>query len=279
MLRLRSVLTLHAQALIAAFQFLSVLPIRKQVPFTPPVLTRSVVYYPVVGAVIGLLLAFAAILLPRALPVPAAAALLLAAWVGLTGALHLDGWMDTADGLLSRQDRERALEIMKDSRVGAMGAVAGMLLLLVKFSLIVSLLEAPEGWLALAVAPVWSRWWMVHAIACWPYARAGSGSGGLGSLFREVKRGHSLAAGLLALAATALILAGTGSWPAAPSFGAIGWLASLPLATLLAGGAAASYIGRRLGGQTGDTYGAMNEGVETFLLLVWAAARHGGMMA
>uniref|UniRef100_UPI0005850CC2 adenosylcobinamide-GDP ribazoletransferase n=1 Tax=Paenibacillus sonchi TaxID=373687 RepID=UPI0005850CC2 len=70
-----------------------------------------------------------------------AAVITLILWVWLTGGLHLDGWMDCADGLLSYRTRERMLEIMKDSRVGAMGVLACMLLLLLKASLLAAFLE------------------------------------------------------------------------------------------------------------------------------------------
>ena len=78
------------------------------------------------------------------LPTMPAAVLLLAIWVVLTGGLHLDGLMDTADGILSHRPREQMLEIMKDSRVGAMGVIVCVLHLLLKFSLLYTLLDAEQ---------------------------------------------------------------------------------------------------------------------------------------
>ena len=87
------------------------------------------------------------------------------------------GLMDTADGILSHRPREQMLEIMKDSRVGAMGVIVCVLHLLLKFSLLYTLLDTEHvgerGSLLvlLAIVPIWSRWFMVAAIKNWPYAR------------------------------------------------------------------------------------------------------------
>ncbi|WP_148091983.1 adenosylcobinamide-GDP ribazoletransferase, partial [Paenibacillus sp. 598K] len=112
------------------------------------------------------------------LPTLPAAVLVLIAWAALTGGLHLDGWMDTADGVLSHRSRERMLEIMRDSRVGAMGVIAGTLLLMFKLSLLASLLALrpmSEALMWLAIIPLWSRWWMSVAVIGWPRARADGG--------------------------------------------------------------------------------------------------------
>src|SRR5690606_5946187 len=103
------------QAFAAALQFLTRLPIRVQLNYNEDLFRRSTVYYPAAGALIGLLTAIAGFLLTYALPAAPASVLVLSVWIGLTGALHLDGLMDTADGLLSHRSRERMLEIMKDS--------------------------------------------------------------------------------------------------------------------------------------------------------------------
>ena len=139
----------HTRALVdwlraglAAFQFLTRLPIPVQIDYTERVFQRSSVFYPLVGFVIGLLLLLAGEGLTQVLPTMPAAVLLLAIWVVLTGGLHLDGLMDTADGILSHRPREQMLEIMKDSRVGAMGVIVCVLHLLLKFSLLYTLLEA-----------------------------------------------------------------------------------------------------------------------------------------
>lgn len=255
----------YAHALVAAFQLLSRIPFPVQVPYEERVLRRSVLFYPAVGCVIGLLLAAAGAGLSAVLPVSVSAALLTGLWVALTGGLHMDGLMDTADGLLSHRSRERMLEIMKDSRVGAMGVLACVLQLLIKYALLSALLD--RGWAGgsaalVAAVPVWSRWFMVAAIAGWPYAREGPG---MGAMFKGAGPRHLLAASLLAalLSVGCLALVGAG--------GGLKQAAALSAAGAAAAGAAgmfaAARMARKLGGLTGDTYGALNEIVESALLL------------
>lgn len=254
-------------ACLAAFQFLSRLPVPVSLQYNDELFRRSTVFYPLVGAVLGMLLAGAAWLLTSLGVSPeVSAVLLLTLWVALTGALHLDGLMDTADGVLSGRSRERMLEIMKDSRVGAMGVVVCVLQLLLKWVL---LTEAMEGSLTerlplLAVVLVWSRWYMVAALAGWPYARA-AGSGGLGGMFQGV----ALPQLMLSLGLSAAL-----SWSVLlllPEWSLLKTAAELMvlLAATAAGGWMMSrYLSRKLGGLTGDTYGAMNELLETLLLFV-----------
>lgn len=188
----------HAAA--AAFQFLSRFPVKMQIDFVPSLLRESVVFYPLVGAAIGLCVWLMGALSGAVLPAFPAAVLTLTLWVWLTGGLHLDGWMDTADGLLSYRTRERMLEIMKDSRVGAMGVIACVLLLMMKAALIADFI-ARGHWMygALLILPmIWSRWFMVYAMSAWPNAR---GDDGLAVLFKglgerkEVQRSRRLSRG------------------------------------------------------------------------------------
>ncbi|KRE83986.1 hypothetical protein ASG89_12385 [Paenibacillus sp. Soil766] len=254
------------RACLAAFQFLTRLPIPVQIDYTERVFQRSSIYYPLVGFVIGLLLMLAGAELSYVLPTMPAAVLLLTIWVILTGGLHLDGLMDTADGILSHRPREQMLEIMKDSRVGAMGVIVCVLHLLLKFSLLYTLLDASQAegqgslLVLLAIVPIWSRWFMVAAIRMWPYARPNSG---LGSLFRGVNSTHVTVSLIVALLTTTLCICTTNptslpSWSIVLSFMTI---------TRLVGGGIAAYISSKLGGLTGDTYGALNELLESVLLL------------
>ncbi|SEM92821.1 adenosylcobinamide-GDP ribazoletransferase [Paenibacillus sp. OK076] len=277
----------HAAA--AAFQFLSRFPVKMQLDFVPPLLRESVVYYPLVGAVIGLCVWLGGALTGALLPSFPAAVLTLTLWVWLTGGLHLDGWMDTADGLLSYRSRERMLEIMKDSRVGAMGVIACVLLLMMKASLIADFI-ARGNWDygALLILPmIWSRWFMVYAMAALPNARKDDGLAvlfkGLGER-KEVQRARSSAVGLT-------FLAGVITWAAVWIFqpdtamfqvlemenglGTLPWwlypvaaIIVVPLAGYVIGKFVAGRISERLGGLTGDTYGAMNELLEAALLTV-----------
>lgn len=252
-------------ALIAALQFLTRLPISARMPNGQKLFRRSTVFFPLAGFVIGLIVAGIGFGLGFLFPFYVNAALLLAVWVLLTGGLHVDGLMDTADGLLSHRSRERMLEIMKDSRVGAMGVLACVLYVLLKAALLAALLNDAglERFLALALIPVWSRSFMVMAIAGWPYARE---SGGLGALYRSVRGRHAAAAFLLAAGMTLALFAllpGSGL-PLEP----LAWLGSFALGTYAAGCWIAAAISRKLGGLTGDVYGALNELLELILLLV-----------
>lgn len=252
-------------AVAAAFQFLSRFPVPVRLNYTEELFRRSTVGYPLVGLAIGLTVLGAAWLLAGILPPGPAAAIVLAVWVALTGGLHLDGLMDTADGILSHRPREKMLEIMKDSRVGAMGVLACALVLLLKWSLLTELVGRwPAAWL-LPLVPVWSRWYMVAAIASWPYARQGQ-EGGMGGWFRSVRLRHTTAAGILALLLSAAVVA---TIPAAEGRLVAAQTAFwMVLTCAVVGNRMSAYIHRKLGGLTGDTYGAMNELLETLLMVV-----------
>ncbi|RKN72947.1 adenosylcobinamide-GDP ribazoletransferase [Paenibacillus ginsengarvi] len=262
----RSRLVTGLQACAAAFQFLTRIPIPVRLDFSDDLCRRSTVYYPVVGGVIGVLVTAAGWLLAQVLPAAPASVLALGVWVALSGALHLDGLMDTADGLLSHRSRERMLEIMKDSRVGAMGVIAGVLLLLMKFSLLATLLPYSGGYLALLiVAPVWGRSFIVIAIAGWPYAREGQG---LGSLFKAVTRSEAAWATVWAAAVTWIVMWMSGfGW-----LEAIAYSAGLTILTGAIGYVLARGMARKLGGLTGDTYGALVELLECAVLLAAVVA-------
>ncbi|WP_018752998.1 adenosylcobinamide-GDP ribazoletransferase [Paenibacillus sanguinis] len=258
--------------IVAAFQFLSRIPIRKELDFTPDLLRRSAVYYPLVGASIGICVWGAGLLFAWLLPSWPAAVLALMVWVWLTGGLHLDGWMDTADGLLSYRSRERMLEIMKDSRVGAMGVLACMLLVLLKLSLVFSLLQSSpvQSGLAIMTAAIWSRWFMTRAMQRWPKARQGEG---LAGQFRTVGGREAQESTLLALLLTiaimllCLLLALQGMEGDA-LMKVMLYMMLHPFVAWGAGTWAAGRISHKLGGLTGDTYGALNEGLEALLLLL-----------
>lgn len=264
------------RACAAAFQFLTRLPVNVRLSYTDDLFRRSTVYYPLVGLVVGGLLALAAWPLAMVLPSMPASVLLTGMWVALTGALHVDGLMDTADGLLSHRPREKMLEIMKDSRVGAMGVIAGALLLLFKASLLASLLE---GWTAegavlapaaaVMLAPVWGRWFVVWAIASWPNARAGSG---LGGLFATVGRREAAASTLPALLATGAVWLAFGQ----SASEAVLYTVGLIVLTGAIGYGLARSMARKLGGLTGDTYGALAETLECTVLLAAVLMLHNG---
>lgn len=209
---------------------------------------RAPVFFPLVGLFLGAAWTALYFSLSPFFPPAVTAALLVLGMVAFSGGLHLDGFMDTMDGIFSGRSREKMLEIMRDSRVGAFGVIGLACLLLLKFALLFSLPREVLPRLLLIV-PAISRWGMVYAIARFPYARPQ----GLGLLQVRHTRGRELAlASLFVLVAAVL-------------GGPVG-LVLLFVSLLLVHGLG-FYLTGRLGGLTGDTYGAINEILEVFLLL------------
>ena len=225
--------------LLAALQFLTILPVKRN--FTSEQIGRSTVYFPVVGLIIGAVLVGLHYLLDFLLPAGVVNALLLAALVVLSGGLHLDGLADTIDGLAGHRTPERRLEIMHDSRIGAIGAVGLFLFLIIEY---VALNSIPDKWMGftLLLAPAVSRWAMVNSIFAYPYARLE----GLGKAFKQgVSWKELLIASLTTLLLAAILFKVAGLIIVASV-----WL-TITLAAL--------YFKRRIKGLTGDTYGAINE--------------------
>lgn len=241
--------------LLLAISFLTILPAYGSRQADDHEMAGSLVYYPLVGLIIGALLAALAYGSCKLGLGIGGTALVLVFWMILTAGLHLDGLMDTADGLFSGRERERKLEIMRDSRVGAMGAVALAALLILKFSFLNMLLYPASLWV-LVMAPAFGRFMMLPAIYCFPYARSGPG---LGKTFAEhVNRVHMI------MAAAIMLL---GAYLLAGFYGLllIG-AAAVPVILITV------WIARQLGGLTGDTYGAVCEISETVFLITAAVA-------
>ena len=220
---------------------------------------RAAAYYALVGLVLGIGLTGAGWLLSFVFPPQLTAAVLLLAWAGFTGMLHLDGFMDACDGLLPPRDPAQRLEIMADSRVGAFGVVSVVLLLLLKFSGLVILITETR-YLALVAVPVLARWAMTWAMARYPVVRAG----GLAEFFRR-----GLGWPQLAIASTVAVIVAIGS------LGVAGLI--LVGVTWLTTTLVASLAKVRLGGLTGDIYGAICEVTETVLLLTLVALINWGL--
>ena len=161
-----------------AVQFLTRLPIDLSGPINESHLVGSMGWYPLVGGLLGALVTACATGLALRLPAPVTAVMAVAFLSVMTGNLHLDGLMDTADGFYGGRTRERRLEIMRDSRVGVHGVTAGVVALLMQWSLLWTLLE--EGWLPLALPLALSsgRWSLVLTAKTQPPARK-DGLGGL----------------------------------------------------------------------------------------------------
>lgn len=235
---------------LTALQFLTRIQLVRQDSVPPAAFGAAVKYFPLVGALIGALLAAFCHLAAHQLSIHTLAAALIVLEIALTGGLHCDGLMDSADGLLSGRSRERMLEIMKDSRVGAHGVVAFVLLVLVKWSLLLDLLpSAPLA--AIFVMPVLGRLAMVIAITVFPYARPE----GIGKAFAAgAGRPALMVAAVFALACVL---------PLGPA--AFAALFAVVFFALAFG----RYATRALGGLTGDTYGAVSELSEVVVLTVY----------
>jgi adenosylcobinamide-GDP ribazoletransferase len=235
---------------ITGLQFLTRLQISRETEWSPERFGRSVRYFPLVGAVIGGILAGAYYFTSSYLPVHVQAALLLALGIILTGGLHNDGFMDTADGIFSGRSRERMLEIMKDSRVGANGVISFGVLTLLKWSIYLDMPPAIMPF-ALFVSPVIGRFCLVVGITAYPYARPD----GIGKAFAEFAGRRAL---YTAAIVTLFLLLPIGKMAVAAL------LVALSFVVWFAG-----YVTRLLGGLTGDVYGAITETTELLVLSVF----------
>ena len=235
-----------------ALQFLTCLPVPRTAECTAEDRGRSVLYYPVVGLLIGAVLVALLFLLADTDP-GLRAALLLLVWVLLTGALHLDGLADSADAWLGGHgDRARTLEIMKDPRSGPAAIVTVVLVLIVTFAALSTLTHAAY-WPALVLAPLLGRASLVLLFLITPYVRAqGIGAAHAANLPRV-----GAAVVLLTVAILVPVFLGyAGLWPLATALVTVLLLRRLML--------------QRLGGATGDTFGASCEIVEAAVLVVMA---------
>lgn len=240
------------RGLLAAIGFLTRIPVPLRVFDDADTKSLSLAWYPLVGLLIGVILAALAWLL-RGQPSLLSGIVLLTVWGALTGAMHLDGLADSADAWIGGLgDRARTLDIMKDPRCGPAGVVSIVLVLLLKGAALASL--PPMPWTGLLLAPMLARAALTAAFMSTRYVRAG----GLGSNLADASRGPCwLALGLVAVLCP--LLAGWhGLW--------------MLLAAVVVFGCWRGACVRRLGGMTGDTCGALAELVEAVVLMVWVMA-------
>lgn len=230
---------------LATMAFLTVLPAGKRQTFEPD---KMAAYFPAVGLLLGLLLSLVSAIGHQLWPPMIVALLLTLFLAAATGALHIDGLGDSADGLLSHRSRQRALEIMKDSRLGTMGLVAIFFTLLLKW-LAISAVPAPS-FLLWIVVPALARGSMLLGIYYLPYARSTQGTG------RPFFDRPLNAMDFRWLAATLLLVLLLGQT------GIRLLICFAVLNTLLL-----FYYRNRMGGITGDMLGALVEVNEAFLFL------------
>lgn len=239
-------LSSHSKRFCAALRFLTLLPVSWHADEDHRHFRASLPYFPLVGLTLGLAAFLLSKLLLLVLPVPVVAALAMIFLVGASGGLHLDGLADSADGLLSARPRIEALQIMKDSRVGAMGLIAVVTILLAKFAAL-STLSADRLPQVLLVIPVVGRGALLLLMARLDYV---GGEGGVGQLFYERSAKKLFLFGWLLLAVIGAFFFPRVVLPA---------LVGMLLITLFF----AKWCRRRLGGATGDTLGAGCELAET----------------
>lgn len=237
--------------LLLAIQFLTQIPVRLRQPYSEREIGASLLYYPLVGLLLGALLAGLDSLL-HDVPVLLHAALLLAAWVAMTGALHLDGLADSADAWLGGiGNRERTLAIMKDPYAGPAAVVAVVLVLLLKFSALAALVQCDNSW-ALLWPLLLARSAVPLLFLTTPYVRPG-GLGG--ALAKHAPRRAMILILLAVLFGILSALEMQGMWLVLGCLAAFWLMRRMMMA--------------RLGGTTGDTAGALIELLEASALIFW----------
>ena len=235
------------KAFMLALQFLTIIPIRLDLRFGKKDFGHSLRFFPVIGLIIGCFLCVVWLSF-SGVAVLARSALLIIVSIVITGGLHMDGLADTCDGLYGFRSREKTLQIMRDSQIGVMGAMAITCILIAKFAFIASMPEAQIYKILLAM-PILSRWAMTFAFCGALYPR----KEGKAKLFLEgVKVKEVVIAGVIVLAFYV-------------------WLWQLKgvmvfLLTLLCVGMFKQYAQKKIGGMTGDTIGAVNEIAELAML-------------
>jgi adenosylcobinamide-GDP ribazoletransferase len=242
---------------LIALQFLTIIKVSKRLDITEESLARSMNYFPVVGLCIGLILVSARWTMAFVLPSPVVDVLVIAILVVLTGALHLDGFADAVDGLAGRDDREKTLAIMRDSRIGAFALVGIVLLLLLKTTTLTNIpLSVKDK--ALLLMPVLGRWATVPLAVFFPYARSGSGTAlaftrfaGIRELILSFVIALAIAVGLFQFKGLVIFMV-------------------VALVSLFFG----FFFKARIGGVTGDIMGAACEVSEVIVLLLIGGKFH-----
>lgn len=260
--------------ILLAFQFLTILPIKVTGDVSEKDLSRSAVFFPVVGAFQGLLAACAAALLIVIFPEEIVSGLVIVMLIISNGGFHLDGLADTFDALAVKSsgdreaDRLKRLSVMKDSATGAIGVVAIVVVLLLQFLFIKDLfLQAPPAVVLglLFLMPVYSRWAMVPALCHGTPAR----KDGLGRVFMDSASIGTIAASFLFVAFLSLAVVTVSQ--SIPGLKALVLCLSLIVMIYLFSAGAVRFCKERFGGLTGDNFGAISAISEILFLMVTSA--------
>jgi adenosylcobinamide-GDP ribazoletransferase len=239
---------------LTALAFLTRIPVR-HATCTPEAIGRSASLFPLVGALVGAAEVLVLWTCRRAMPPTLTATVIVLTGILLTGALHLDGLADMADGFGGSRTRDDVLRIMRDHQIGTYGAIALIMTLILQISAIANLVERHVAVPFLVVAPAASRWAMVLLGRRLPYARP---DGGLGRALTDHVRDREV------WASTAIVLAITAMLARASGI--------ISLAVTLAVTAAVGFVCvRRIGGITGDTLGANAVLCEVIIFVVAVA--------
>ena len=248
------------EAFLIGLQFLTRIFVVKQSVWTEKSFGESVKYFPAVGAVLGIICA-GVVGTINLLHLPLlTGAIGFATLIILTGGIHCDGLMDSADGLFSGREREKILEIMKDSRAGSFGVVSMILVAAIEISTLIELALLSTCFLCAAIfsAPIIARLMMVVTIGAFPYARPS----GMGKAFAQFTTRQTI---IFATLETILFLL--------PLYfiGEIFFLcaAAASLIALIVTWKFASFSTEKIGGVTGDVYGAVTTLSEMFALITF----------
>jgi adenosylcobinamide-GDP ribazoletransferase len=239
---------------ILILQFMTRIPININLEVKREDFGKSVVYFPLVGFIVGLFDLLVFYISSRLFPPMISSVFVVLSHIVITGGLHLDGLGDTVDGIYSGRDKERILEIMKDSRTGTFGVLALIIILLFRFAILVSL-RGESLYRAVVIAPIIARTLMSLLMYKRPYAREKQG---LGDLFiGQITRKTLIITLILGTIFTIIM-------------GSYRGIIAMVVAVIFVLGFR-SYVEKRIGGITGDILGASVEISEIIVLLCFIA--------
>ena len=242
---------------LIALQFLTIIPLRtkKNSKIEDVDIANSTLFFPLVGLVIGGFLLLIYLFFSRYFSYEITSVFVLGGWVYLTGALHIDGLIDTIDGLSGGRGKKEILNIMKDTHIGAKGCIGVFFLMLIKFFLIIQIISSLKL-RALIYVPVISRWGMLTGCYVTDYAR----EEGMGKFSSFLGYPQIIGASLIAVI-LGILLMGLSFLTLLIAIGVFSLVWSF-------------YLKRKIGGFTGDTLGALNEIGEVIALLIVSWAEH-----
>ena len=243
---------------ITALQFLTIFTIRKEHKVEENDLARSMVYFPFVGFIIGLILVYTDKALLWIFPDTVSNIFLLILSVVITRALHIDGLADSFDGIMGGRDRESRLAIMRDSRIGTAGVLGIVFVLMIKYACLNTLFYDYKT-AALLTAPAFSRWSQMLMMFEAGYGR----ENGMGKSFvGHVRLGGLIVASVITVGLSGFVIY---QYDTRTAFLAVG----IPLAVGLLTFFWRLFVVRKVGGVTGDSVGAVSEMNEALTLLLF----------